>query len=183
MVTNKDLIQVGDLTFIKYIDAQDIGDKTAEIGDSIREDFHDKFPMLLVILNGAFMYAADLIRELNFPCEIYFIDIKSYEGTESTGTVKINMPSDIHIKGRHIIIVEDIIDTGNTIAALLPELQNMEPASIHLSAILVKPEAHKHDLKIDYPGFIIPKKFVVGYGLDYNGMGRNLKDIYQLYEP
>lgn len=181
-IQNQDIIQVGDLQFVKYIDATTIEAKVQEIADSIREDFHEKYPMFLVVMNGAFIYAADLIRKLDFPCELNFVRIKSYHGTESTGKIDIYMPPNIELKNRHLIIVEDIIDTGNTMAAFIPELQNYNPSSIKLTSILIKPEAHKHDIVTDYPGFVIPNKFVVGYGLDYDGMGRNLKDLYQLYQ-
>jgi len=180
-MSSEKMIEIGDLKFIKYIDESTIRDKVIEIADTIREDFHDKNPMFLVVMNGAFIFAADLIRQLDFPCELSFIRIKSYEGTESTGQIDVYMPPGIEIKDRNIIIVEDIIDTGNTMSAFIPQLYAMGPASIKLSSFLVKPEAHKHDIITDYPGFIIPNKFVVGYGLDYDGLGRNFKDIYQLY--
>lgn len=180
--TDNEIIEVGNLKFIKYIDDRTIENKVQEIADSIREDFHEKYPMFLVVMNGAFIYAADLIRKLDFPCELNFVRIKSYQGTESTGKIDIYMPPNIELTGRHLIIVEDIIDTGNTMASFIPELQKYGPASIKLTSILVKPEAHKHDIITEYPGFVIPNKFVVGYGLDYDGMGRNLKDLYQLYE-
>ncbi|MBK8347561.1 MAG: hypoxanthine phosphoribosyltransferase [Saprospiraceae bacterium] len=178
----QDVIQVGNLTFTKYINAAALEDKVQEIADSIREDFHEKYPMFLVVMNGAFIYAADLIRKLDFPCELNFVRIKSYHGTQSTGKIDIYMPPNIELKNRHLIIVEDIIDTGNTMASFIPELQSYGPASVSLTSILVKPEAHMHDIVTDYPGFVIPNKFVVGYGLDYDGMGRNLKDLYQLKE-
>ena len=183
MKSEKDIVQIGDLSFKKYVPASDIEDKVQEIADAIREDFHEKYPMFLVVMNGAFIFAADLIRKLDFPCELNFVRFKSYHGTESTGKIDIYMPPNIDLKDRHLIIVEDIIDTGNTMAAFIPELKKYEPASIRLASILVKPDALKHDITTDYPGFIIPNKFVVGYGLDYDGMGRNLKDLYQLYQP
>lgn len=183
MKSEKDIVQIGDLSFIKYVPASDIEDKVQEIADAIREDFHEKYPMFLVVMNGAFIFAADLIRKLDFPCELNFVRIKSYHGTESTGKIDIYMPPNIDLKDRHLIIVEDIIDTGNTMAAFIPELKKYEPASIRLASILVKPDALKHDITTDYPGLIIPNKFVVGYGLDYDGMGRNLKDLYQLHQP
>lgn len=178
----KEIIAVGDLRFTKYISALDIEQKVEEIADSIREDFHEKYPMFLVIMNGAFIFAADLIRKLEFPCELNFVRISSYHGTESTGTVTFSMPLQLDFKDRHIIVVEDIIDTGNTMAAFIPALMEQGPASVSLTSILVKKEAHRHPIKTDYPGFDIPNKFVVGYGLDYHGMGRNLKDLYQLYQ-
>lgn len=180
--SSSEIIEVGDLKFIKYLDATVIEDKVQDIADSIREDFHEKHPMFLVVMNGAFIYAADLIRKLDFPCELNFVRIKSYHGTESTGKIDIYMPPNIDLKNRHLIIVEDIIDTGNTMAAFIPELMTYHPSSVSLTSILVKPEAHMHNIVTDYPGFMIPNKFVVGYGLDYDGMGRNLKDLYQLYK-
>lgn len=180
--TAQDTIQVGDLTFIKYIDAKTLEIKVQEIADTIREDYHEKYPIFLVVMNGAFIYAADLIRKLDFPCELSFVRIKSYHGTESTGKADIYMPPNIDLKGRHIIVIEDIIDTGNSMSVFLPMLEAMHPASVRISSILVKPGAHIHDIHTAYPGFLIPNKFVVGYGLDYNGMGRNLKDLYQLKE-
>lgn len=181
-IIQKEIIKVGDLNFVKYIDDKTIETKIQEIADSIREDYHEKYPMFLVVMNGAFIFAADLIRKLDFPCELNFVRIKSYHGTESTGNIDIYMPPNIDLKDRHLIIVEDIIDTGNTMAAFIPELNAYGPSSIKLTSILIKPEAHKHDITTHYPGFIIPNKFVVGYGLDYDGLGRNLKDLYQLYE-
>lgn len=180
--TDLDIIEVGNLKFAKYIDANTIETKVQEIADSIREDYHEKYPMFLVVMNGAFIYAADLIRKLDFPCELNFVRIKSYHGIESTGKIDIYMPPNIDLKDRHLIIVEDIIDTGNTMAAFIPELERYNPKSIKLTSVLIKPEAHKHDIVTDYPGFVIPNKFVVGYGLDYDGMGRNLKDLYQLHQ-
>lgn len=179
---HQEIIAVGDLQFTRYISAEDIEQKVEEIADSIREDFHEKYPMFLVVMNGAFIYAADLIRKLEFPCELNFVRISSYHGTESTGNVTFSIPTNVDFKDRHIIVVEDIIDTGNTMAAFIPALMELGPASVSLTSILVKKEAHRHLIKTDYPGFDIPNKFVVGYGLDYHGMGRNLKDIYQLYQ-
>lgn len=173
-------IQVSDLSFIGYINKDEIQAKVSEIAARLNEDYADKNPMFLVILNGAFIFAADLIRQFNHDCEVNFIRIKSYHNTESTGNVEIFMPHEIPFEGRHIVIVEDIIDTGNTMAAFLPLLQSKNPASVSICAFLVKPEAHMHDIKTEYPGFVIPKKFVLGYGLDYNGLGRNLADLYQL---
>lgn len=180
-MSNGNMVEIGQLKFVKYIDEKRIREKIIELADTIREDFHDKNPMFLVVMNGAFIFAADLIRQLDFPCELSFIRIKSYEGTESTGQIDIFMPSEIDITDRHVIIVEDIIDTGNTMAAFLPKLNEYHPLSVHLASFLVKPDALKHPIETHYPGFIIPNKFVVGYGLDYDGLGRNFKDIYQLW--
>lgn len=177
-----DVIEIGDLRFAKYIESRAIEEKVREIADSIREDYHDKNPLFLVVMNGAFIFAADLIRKLQFPCELTFIRISSYHKTESTGQVQMYFPPGIEFTGRHIVIIEDIIDTGNTMAAFLPELEKFKPASIKIAAILVKQDAHLHPIETHYPGFIIPTKFVVGYGLDYEGLGRNLPDLYQLFQ-
>ena len=176
------IIQIGDLQFVPYISRTDIDQKVNEIAGQISSVYHEKVPLFLVVMNGAFMFAADLIRRLDFPAEVVFIRVKSYHGTKSTGQAKIYMPDDVDLTNRHVIILEDIIDTGNSMSFLLPELQKKQPASMALTAILVKPEALQHDIRIDFPGFEIPDKFVVGYGLDYNGIGRNLEDIYQLKE-
>jgi hypoxanthine phosphoribosyltransferase len=176
----KNEITIGELTFTEYIHHTEIENKVLEIAENISKQYFGKTPLFLVIMNGAFMYAADLIRNLNFAAEVVFIRVKSYHGTESTGNIKIFMPEDVVIKGRHIILVEDIIDTGNSMSALIPELMKKKPESLALTSILIKPEAHLHKIKIDFPGMEIPNKFVIGYGLDYNGIGRNLKDIYQL---
>lgn len=173
-------IQIGDLHFVPYISAADIDLKIQEIADQLGTTLSDKYPMFLVVMNGAFIYAADLMRKLEFPCELNFVRIKSYQGTQSSGKVDIYMPPDIVLTGRHLVIVEDIIDTGRTLTSFIEYLEQFSPASIHISAILVKPEAHIFPVNTDFPGFIIPDRFVVGYGLDYNGMGRNLRDLYQL---
>lgn len=179
----KDIIKIDDLSFIKYIKASEIDSHIQTLASAITRDYHDKNPLFLAVLNGAFVFASDLVRKFDFICEISFARIKSYQGTQSTGNADIYLPHGLQIKDRHIILVEDIIDTGNTVAALLPILEKYEPKSISLAALLVKPEAHKHNINIDYPGIVIPNKFVVGYGLDYNEKGRNLPDLYQLYQP
>ena len=176
----EDIVQIDDLSFKLYISSDELDLKITEIADKLKSNLAEKYPMFLVVMNGAFVFAADLMRKLDFPCELNFVRIKSYQGTSSTGNIDVYMPPDIDLHGRHIVIVEDIIDTGNTIQAFLPILLKHEPASISITAILIKPDAHLHDIKTEYPGFNIPNKFVVGYGLDYNGKGRNLKDLYQL---
>ncbi len=179
MIEKKE-VKVDDLEFVEFISKAEIEEKISFMASSISNQYKNKVPLFLVVMNGAFMFAADLIRKLNFPAELVFIRVKSYHGTQSTGNAKIFMPEDVQIKGRHVIIMEDIIDTGNSMASLLPALEKMEPASLAITAILIKPDALQHEIKIDFPGFEIPNKFVVGYGLDYNGIGRNLEDIYQL---
>lgn len=179
--TPTNLISIDDLRFVQYISEAEIQSKVRDIASEIASTFRDKNPVFLVVMNGAFIFAADLIRQFDFPCELSFVRIKSYHGTQSSGNIDVYMPPGLELSGRHVVIIEDIIDTGTTMAEFMPICEGLCPASISLSAILIKPDAHKVEIKTDFPGFIIPNKFVVGYGLDYNGQGRNFKDIYQLY--
>ncbi|MCW3122715.1 MAG: hpt [Flavipsychrobacter sp.] len=173
-------IQVLDKTFVPFISKEEICQRVAAIAAQINIDYAGKRPLMLGILNGSFIFAADLFRGLTIDAEISFIKLASYKGTSSTGHVvtAIGMEEDLH--GRHIIIVEDIIDTGKTIHSFLPELKHRQPASIRIATFLAKPEALQHDVKADYTAFEIENKFVVGYGLDYDGFGRNLPDLYVL---
>lgn len=175
-------VKVGDKYFELFIDNQQIQQKIAEIAKSIEEEYRHKNPVFLCVLNGAFMFAADLMRIVQIPAEVSFIKLSSYTGMQSTGDVKTLIGLNNSISGRHVILVEDIIDTGKTIHELLPLVQAKEPASVRLASILSKPDARTHDVQIDYTGFEIPDKFVVGYGLDYNQLGRNLPHIYALAE-
>ena len=141
-----------------------------------------KKPIFLCVLNGAFVFAADLVRQFSAACDISFIKLSSYEGLQSSGKIANLLGLDIDLNDRHLIIVEDIIDTGNTMYWFLQELKHYQPASVALATLLVKPEALQHNFPIPYTGFEIPNKFVIGYGLDYEGEGRNLPAIYQLVE-
>lgn len=173
-------IQVLDLSFSPMISQTTIQDKIKEVANQLKKDFGDKRPLLLGVLNGAFIFAADLMRACDFDCEISFIKLSSYDGTTSTGNLNTVIGLNEDIADRHIIIVEDIVDTGRTMHSLIPDLKKLSPASVSLVALLVKPEAMEKPVQIDYTCFEIPPAFVVGYGLDYNGFGRNLPDIYQL---
>jgi hypoxanthine phosphoribosyltransferase len=174
------IVSIDNLEFEVYIHHQDIQNRILALAKKMEEKYEALNPIFLVVMNGAFIFAADLLREIHFPSETAFIRIKSYEGTHSTGVVNISLPEHADISGRHVIIMEDIVDTGNSMDALLPELKKHHPASIAITSLLFKPEALEHDVAVDFPGFVIPKYFVVGYGLDYNEKGRNLKDIYKL---
>lgn len=176
----KELVTIGDLEFEIFINSEQIEQRVAELADDICLDFKDKNPLLIVILNGAFVFAADLVRNFDFACEVYFIKLSSYKGLDSTGDIIINKLEKIDVAKRDVIIVEDIIDTGTTMSKYIPLLQKDNPSSISLASLLLKRSAHKYPVKVKYGGFDIPDKFVVGYGLDYNGHGRNLKHIYQL---
>lgn len=175
-------VQVHDLSFETYMDKKIIKQRVKEMGKELSKEFKGKNPIFLAILNGAFVFAADLVRACKFDHEISFIKLTSYEGTTSSGKVTTQIGLQEDLTDREVIIVEDIIDTGTTIYHFLPTLKKSNPKSITIVSLLQKPEALKFPLKVDYLGFTIPNKFVVGYGLDYNSLGRNLKDIYQLKE-
>ena len=166
-------------TFISY---ESIQDRTNEIADRINFDYADKKPLFLGILNGVFMFAADLLKGVNLPTEISFIKLSSYEDTSSTGNIKELIGLKEDIKDMDIIIVEDIIDTGETISHVVKKIKEMGPRSVEIATLLLKPEVFNKNIPVKYIGFKIPHKFVIGYGLDYNGQGRNLKDIYQIKE-
>jgi len=173
-------ITVHDKVFTPFIPEDTIRTRVTELAKTISQDYAGKKPLLLGILNGSFIFAADLFRGLTIDAEISFIKLASYKGTSSTGNVvtAIGMEEDIH--GRHVILVEDIIDTGKTISSFLPEIHHRQPASVKIATFLKKPDALKYDLQSDYCAFEIENKFVVGYGLDYDGLGRNLPGLFIL---
>ncbi|MBK7681089.1 MAG: hypoxanthine phosphoribosyltransferase [Bacteroidia bacterium] len=173
-------VKVHDKIFTTFISAEKIQSRVAELGIAIDKDYSGKNPLLIGVLNGSVIFMADLLRNIKTPCEIGFIRVSSYEGTSSSGKVKSIMGLENDIQGREVIIVEDIIDTGDTALYLIEEIKKKNPASIRFATILLKPEALRHKIQCDYVGFEIPPAFVVGYGLDYDGFGRNLADIYQL---
>lgn len=170
------------LTFKPYIEKARIDERIAELAQTIKCDCQGKTPLFLCVLSGAFPFAADLFRAVDMDAEISFIRLKSYEGTGSTGVVKEVLGLTENIKGRTVIVVEDIIDTGNTIDRLLKTLKSYEPADIKVATLLFKPESLICDVKPDYVGFSIPQKFIIGFGLDLDGLARNLPDIYILEE-
>ncbi len=178
--TMDDLVKAHDLPFELFISEAQIEKRVRELGKAIEADYKGKKPLLLGVLNGAFVFAADLIRASEIDCEISFIKLSSYRGLQSSGEVETLIGLDIDVNGRDIIIVEDILDSGKTLHYFLPELIKLQPASVALAIFLVKPEALEYPIHIDYQGFEIPNKFVIGYGLDYDGLGRNLRGIYQL---
>jgi hypoxanthine phosphoribosyltransferase len=172
-------IKLHDKYFTPFISAKKIAKRVAEMGKDITENYRDKRPILLSVLNGSFVFAADLARAIDTDCEITFVKLTSYKGISTTGNVQTVLGLDIDLRGRHIIVVEDIVDTGNTLHNFLKGLQVSEPASVAIAACFFKPDALQHPLSIDYLGFSIPDKFIVGYGLDYDGLGRNLPAILQ----
>jgi|SRR4051812_20158605 len=176
------LIKVHDKTFEPYLAATQIESAIQRLADQINTDFNGKKPLFIAILNGSFMFASDLFKRLTIDAEICFIKLASYKGTKSSGHVITAIGLDIDLIHRHVIIIEDIVDTGKTLDQFLPQLHYQQPASLTICALLHKPEATVFPIKIDYLGFTIPNKFVVGYGLDYDGLGRNIPEIYKLSE-
>ncbi|MDB5202572.1 MAG: hypoxanthine-guanine phosphoribosyltransferase [Ferruginibacter sp.] len=174
------VIQVNDKRFEPYLTAAEIAAQVKRVGAEINRDYAGKRPLFIAILNGSFMFASDLFKELTIDAEICFIKLASYKGTRSTGHVITSIGLDESLKDRHVIIVEDIVDTGKTLAEFLPQLTDQQPASLKIASLLHKPEALQHAISIDYLGFSVPNKFLLGYGLDYDGLARNLKEIYQL---
>jgi len=177
---NEQIIKVIDKEFEIFIPNSKINDAIQKVANQINIDYRHKKPLFVVILNGAFMFAADLFKKLEIECEVSFVKLSSYQGMKSTEKVKKIIGLNESIAGRSIIIVEDIIDTGITMEHLLEELGAMNPHDISISTLLFKPDAFRKDYKIDYIGLDIPNDFILGYGLDYDGFARNLPDIYKL---
>lgn len=175
-------VQVKDKQFALYISEEEILARVKELANRMNTDLAGKNPLFLVILNGSFVFAADLLRDITIPCEITFVRVASYEGVSSTGEVKQLLGLTQNIEGRTVIIVEDIIDTGFTMKELLRMLEEKHPAEIHIASLLVKPGNLQVDLDIPYRCFDIANEFIVGYGLDYDHEGRNLRHIYQVVE-
>ena len=176
------LIQVNGKNFQPYLTAEEINKQIQRIGSELNRDYAGVRPLFIAILNGSFMFASDLFKELTMDAEICFIKLASYKGTRSSGHVITSIGLDESLKDRHVVILEDIVDTGKTLSEFLPQLADQQPASLKIAALLHKPDALVHPLTIDYLGFEVPNKFLLGYGLDFDGLGRNLKEIYQLTE-
>lgn len=174
------IIKVKDKTFAISISERSIKSQIRHIADRINRDYEGKVPIFLAVLNGSFIFAADLLREIDVPCEVSFIKLSSYVGTNTSGNVREIIGLNIDITDRPVIIVEDIVDTGLTMAHMLQTLRQYKPESINICTLLLKPSKLKVDLDIRYCCNQIPDDFVVGYGLDYDGFGRNTKDIYTL---
>lgn len=174
----KDEVTYGGLTFVPYITRKEIDSRINEISAQITADAADKLPLFLCVLNGAFTFASEVFMKFKGEAEIAFVRLQSYEGTSTTGKVKEVLGLNTDITGRHVIILEDIVDTGHTIHRLINDLKVKNPASIKVATLLFKPEALQLPVKPDYVGFEIPKKFIIGFGLDMDGLARNLNDIY-----
>ena len=176
------VITVNERKFQPYLTADAISTEIKRLAGMINADYEGKRPLFIAILNGSFMFASDLFKELTIDAEICFIKLASYKGTRSTGHVITSIGLDESLKDRHVIIIEDIVDTGKTLSEFLPQLLNQQPASLRIAALLHKPDALQHPIDIHYLGFSVPNKFLLGYGLDFDGLARNLNQIYQLIE-
>ncbi len=173
-------VRIGDKTFETSIPEDEIKNRVKAVARQISEDMQGRNPLLLAVLNGSFIFAADLMREMDIPCEISFVKLASYQGTTSTGKVKEVIGINEDLTNRTVIIVEDIVETGQTIQRMKETLGTRNPESVHVCTLLLKPDRLELPLDIDYAAFTIDNDFVVGYGLDYNGQGRQLKNIYKL---
>ena len=173
-------IQLHDCEFKSYICEEEIIARIAMLAEQLDKDYENKQPLFLAVLNGSFMFAADLLKRVSIPCEVSFIRLSSYKDMASTGNVKEVLGLTENIEHRHVVVLEDIVDTGHTVHNLLGQLSDRKPASVEVATLLIKPECLQHPLDIKYAAISIPNDFVVGYGLDYNGLGRNLRDIYKI---
>lgn len=171
------MITIKDKTFVPFISAEAIQARIQELAKQINQEYADKHPLIVVVLNGAFLFAADLAKNLTIPCEITFIRVSSYSATASSGQVKQILGLNESIEGRDLIVVEDIVDTGLTLAQVCEQLQEKGPKSLTIATLLFKPAALQKSLDLHYVGFEIENRFVLGYGLDYDGLGRNTPNI------
>jgi hypoxanthine phosphoribosyltransferase len=176
------LIQLQDKQFVPFISASEIDFAIAKMAALVAADFADETPIFVGVLNGSFMVVSDFMKMYKKPCEVSFIKMASYNGASSTNDVKQLIGLNQDLSGRTVIVLEDIVDTGNTLVALKELLKQQKVKHFKIATLFFKPEAYKHDIKIDYIGIRIPNKFIVGYGLDYNGLGRNLPEIYQIQD-
>ena len=175
-------VKIKDKTFRLSIPESDIMKNIQAVADQMNRDLEGKTPLLLAVLNGSFMFAADLMRMLTIPCEISFVKLSSYEGTSTTGNVKQLIGLNQDIKDRDVVVVEDIVESGITLRELIKTLEEKQPASVRVCTLLQKPECLRVPLTVDYVAMEIPNDFIVGYGLDYDQEGRNLRDIYTVVE-
>ena len=175
-------VQVHDRYFKPFITEGVIQKEVSRLAQEMNRDLAGKDPIFLGILNGAFMFAGDLYKQLVFPCQISFLKLASYSGTISTGSVKQLIGINLDLKDRVVVVLEDIVDTGVTLETIIRQLSGYEPREIRVATLLHKPDATVREVKLDYVGIRIPNHFILGYGLDYDGYGRNFRDIYQIVE-
>ena len=173
-------VKIKDKEFELFLTQETIEKAIGEIAEKLNKDLADKDPLFVCVLNGSFMYASELMKRINIPCEVSFVKVSSYKGTTSTERLKEIYGLEEDIKGRTIVIVEDIVDTGHTMSLMLEQLVCDEPKEVFVATMLLKPDALKVPVQLDYVALEIPNDFIVGYGLDYDGYGRNLPDIYKI---
>jgi hypoxanthine phosphoribosyltransferase len=173
------MVKIKDLTFEKFVSDEKIREKITELATQINKDYKGKTPVFLPILNGAFMFASDLIKEITIPCAVSFVKVSSYSGVQSTGQLKTLIGLEQSLFNQHIILVEDIVDTGLTLQIIVEELKSLGTKSVEVISLLRKKPAREKGIMVKYVGFEIDNEFVLGYGLDYDGLGRNYKDIYK----
>ncbi|OKL41924.1 hypoxanthine phosphoribosyltransferase [Pontibacter flavimaris] len=173
-------IKIHDCEFSTYICEEEIIARITMLAEQLDKDYDGKQPLFLAVLNGSFMFASDLLKRVSIPCEVAFIRLASYQDMQSTGKVKEVLGLTEDVQHRHVVVLEDIVDTGHTVHGLLQQLRERGPASVEVATLLMKPDCLQHPLDVKYVARSIPNDFVVGYGLDYNGLGRNLRDIYKI---
>ena len=172
-------MKIKDLEFIKTISSGKILERVFELAQQVNTDYKDKTPVFLPVLNGSFMFASDLMKEINIPCRVSFVKISSYSGISSSGQLKSLIGHEESLFNQHIIIVEDIVDSGLTLQKIMGDLRGLGAKSVESIALLRKKEAREKNIEVKYVGFDLDSEFVLGYGLDYDGLGRNHKDIYK----
>lgn len=175
------MYSVGDKVFKKYVSKAELQVIVTRLADNINKDYKDKEVLFIVVLNGAFIFASDLLREVKISCKISFVKVSTYQGEDSTGELKKLIGLNENIKGRHIIVVEDIVDSGFTMLNIREQLLEQKPASIEIATLMFKPHKFKQNYPVKYVGMNIEDPFIIGYGLDLNGYGRNLPEIYQIH--
>ena len=176
------MIQLHDKHIVPFISAEEIEFAIVNMAKQMDDDFFDDVPVFVGVLNGSFMVLSDLMKQYRGMCEVSFVKMTSYEGTQSTNAVKQLIGLNQNLEGRTVVIVEDIVDTGNTVEELKAIFKEQKVKHLKIATLFLKPDVYKKDIKLDYVGIRIPNKFIVGFGLDYDGLGRNLKDVYQLAE-
>ncbi len=175
-------IRIHDREFVKSISREEIDKEIKRVATQINHDYAGKRPLFLGVLNGSFMFVADLLKNIELECEISFVKLSSYQGTETTGQVREVIGLSESLEGRDVIILEDIVDTGHTMHKMMQSLKNSNPASVEIASLFVKPARMQVPVDVKYALFTIPDRFIVGYGLDYDGLGRNLPDVYDVVE-
>jgi hypoxanthine phosphoribosyltransferase len=177
-----DIVRLHDKRFRPFIEKEEIAEAVKTIAERMNTDLKEKKPIFIIVLNGAFMFASDLLKNLHIDCEISFVKLSSYQGTKSTSVVRELIGLDKAVHNRTVVVIEDIIDSGITMKHTIQTLANLQAAEVKIASLLYKPKAFKGDYPIDYIGIEIPNDFIVGYGLDYDGLGRNLEEIYTIID-